>query len=56
MGYNALFELFEDTWGNAPFKLNYLLEDMFLLLGDKSIMQNVVGNSGSFKSTRSING
>ena len=54
MDYNALFELFEDTWGNAPFKLNYLLEDMFLLLGDKSVMQNVVGNSGSFKSTRSI--
>ena len=54
MDYNALLKLFEDTWGNAPFKLNYLLEDMFLLLGDKSVMQNVVGNSGSFKSTRSI--
>lgn len=54
MKYNDLFQLFQDTWGNAPFKLNYLLEDMFLLLGDKSIMQNVVGNSGSFKSTRTM--
>ena len=54
MDYDKLFALFEETWGNAPFKLNYLLEDMFLLLGDKSMMQNVVGNSGSFKSTRTI--
>ena len=54
MDYNDLFRLFQDTWGNAPFKLNYLLEDMFLLLGDKSMMQNVVGPSGAFKSTRSM--
>lgn len=54
MNYNDLFNLFEKTWGAAPFKLNYLLEDMFLLLGNKSIMQNVVGNSGSFKSTRTM--
>lgn len=54
MNYNALLKLFKDTWGNAPFKLDYLLEDMFLLLGDKSVMQNVVGNSGSFKSTRTM--
>lgn len=54
MNYYDLFGLFQDTWGDAPFKLNYLLEDMFLLLGDKSVMQNVVGNSGSFKSTRAI--
>lgn len=54
MKYDDLFDLFDYTWGEAPFKLNYLLEDMFLLLGDKSIMQNVVGNSGSFKSTRTM--
>ena len=54
MDYNDLLQLFQDTWGEAPFKINYLLEDMFLLLGNKSIMQNVVGNSGSFKSTRSM--
>ena len=54
MDYNDLFSLFQDTWSAAPFKLDYLLEDMFLLLGDKSIMQNVVGGSGTFKSTRSM--
>lgn len=54
MNYDDLFNLFDYTWGEAPFKLNYLLEDMFLLLGDQSIMQNVVGNSGSFKSTRTM--
>ena len=52
MEYNDLFDLFDYTWGEAPFNLKYLLEDMFLLLGDKSMMQNVVGNSGAFKSTR----
>lgn len=54
MEYNDLFQLFQDTWGNAPFKLNYLLEDMFLFFGDRSIMQNVVGDSGAMKSTRSM--
>lgn len=52
MEYDDLFDLFDYTWGEAPFNLKYLLEDMFLLLGDKSMMQNVVGNSGAFKSTR----
>ena len=33
MGYTELFQLFTDTWGEAPFKLNYLLEDMFFLEG-----------------------
>ncbi|MBR3208728.1 MAG: hypothetical protein IKF82_00510 [Bacilli bacterium] len=54
MGYTELFQLFTDTWGEAPFKLNYLLEDMFLFFGDKSMIQNVVGDSGTFKSTRSM--
>lgn len=54
MQYDDLFQLFQSTWDNAPFKLNYLLEDMFLFFGDKSVMQNVVGDSGSFKSTRSM--
>ena len=54
MGYIELFQLFKDTWGNAPFKLHYLLEDMFLFFGNKSIMQNVVGPSGSGKSTRTM--
>ena len=54
MTYKELFKIFKDTWGNAPFQLEPLLEQMALLIGDKAVIQNVVGESGSFKSTRSI--
>ena len=54
MNYQELLELFQNTWGNAPFPLKPLLEQMALLMGDNAVIQNVVGDSGSFKSTRSM--
>ena len=52
--YKDLLDLFEETYRNVPFDLKPLLEQMALLMGGKSIMQNVVGESGNFKSTRSM--
>lgn len=54
MTYDDLLKLFRDTWTNVPFELEPLLEKMALLMGNKSVMQNVVGDSGSFKSSRSM--
>lgn len=52
--YKDLLNLFNETYPNTPFDLEPLLEQMALLMGNKSVMQNVVGDSGSFKSTRSM--
>ena len=54
MTYNQILNLFKETWGELPFEIKPLLENMAMLYGDESVMQNVVGDSGSFKSTRSM--
>lgn len=54
MTYNQILNLFKETWGELPFEIEPLLENMAMLYGDESVMQNVVGDSGSFKSTRSM--
>lgn len=56
MSYNDLYNLFISTWNNTPFEeeMEQLLQDMVILLGNKAVMQNVIGESGTFKSTRSM--